>query len=217
MFYLERYRHSHTRFPLAIMTKYSNKSKAKEDCELDDDLSVDSETEEVYKDPDPGSGDDGSQKSKSSGTGTDLEGYVVPGTSKVYVSDECCRAIYHGEGAKYTQNPYVCIGTKPCRGRAGGQGHKNVILKLGGQAKVGYYQGAYYHGNLFAALGDTLLTTNETETLLQTSKNADRAHANALNSLLGAPIDLSKPSEVPSVVPGDTALPSSTSLLAPPN
>ena len=161
---MERYRHSHNRFPLAIMTKYSNKSKAKEDCKLDDDLSVDSETEEVYKNPDPGSGDDGSQKSKSSGTGTDLEGEIVPGTSKVYVSDKCCRVIYHGQGAKYTHNPYVCIGKMPCRGKAGGQGHKSVILKRGGHADTGYYQGAYFHGNLFAALGGTLLTTSETET-----------------------------------------------------
>ena len=42
------------------MTKYSNKSKAKDNNILDDDLSVESEIEEVYKDPDLESGDDGS-------------------------------------------------------------------------------------------------------------------------------------------------------------
>ena len=73
----------------------------------------------------------------------------------VYVSEDRCRAIYHGEGERYTPNPYVCMGKMPCRGRAGSQGHNNVILKRGGQAKAGYYQGAYYHGNIFAALGDT--------------------------------------------------------------
>ena len=205
MFYLERFRHSHTRFPLAIMTKFSSKSKAKDDIILDDDLSVESETEEVYKDPDLGSGDDGSQKSKSSGTGTDLEDDIVPGTSMVYVPEARCRAIYHGMGAKYTQNPYICMKEMPCQGKAGGLGHKNVILKRGGRGKAGYYQGAYHHGNVFAALGDTLLTKSETETLLQTSRIADRAHANAITSLLGGASNLSKPPDVPAFTPSPVA------------
>ena len=140
------------------MTKYSNKSKAKDNSILDDDLSVESEIEDVYKDPDLESGDDGSQKSKISVTGTDFEEDAVPGTNIVYVTEDRCRAIYHGEGAKYTPNPYVCMAKMPCRGKTGGKGHKTVILKRGGQAKAGFYQGAYYHGNIFAALGPVSYT-----------------------------------------------------------
>ena len=104
------------------------------------------------------------------------------------------------------------MGKRPCRGRAGGQGHKHVILKRGGQSKVGYYQGAFYHGKPFAALGDTLLTESETETLLQTSKNADRTHANALTALRGGSITLDKPPGVPA----STSLPVASTDLSNP-
>ena len=87
------------------MTKYSNKSKAKDNSILDDDLSIENEIEEVYKDPDLESGDDGSQKSKISVTGTDFEEDAVSGTNIVYVTEDRCRAIYHGAGEKYTHNP----------------------------------------------------------------------------------------------------------------
>ena len=91
-----------------------------------------------------------SQKFKSSGTGTDLVENIVSGTIMVHASDKFCRAIYYGEGASHTQNLCVCMEKMPCQGRDGGQGHKRVIIKRDGQAKVGYYQGAYYHRNMFA-------------------------------------------------------------------
>lgn len=198
------------------MTKHSNKSRTKEDQVLEEEgLSIDSEVDEGVDKSEPGSGEDKSQRSKNSGTGGDLAGDTVLGTTVVFVSDECCRAIYTGEGAKYTQNPYVCMGKMPCRGRARGPGHKSVILKRTGQAKVGYYQGAYFHGNLFAARGGTLLTTNETETLLKISKEVDRAHTSALNTLMGDPINPSSPPKVLTLGQGDTTTLASTPRVAP--
>ena len=198
------------------MTKHSNKSRTKEDQVLEEEgLSIDSEVEEVVDDSEPGSGEEDSQRSNNSGTGRDLAGDTVLGTTVVFVSDECCRAIYTGVGTKYTQNPYVCMGKMPCRGRAGGQGHKSVILKRTGQAKEGYYQGAFFHGNLFAARGGTLLTAKETTTLLTISKEADRAHANALNNLMGDPISTPPSPELLTLGQEDTTPPAFTPQATP--
>ena len=81
------------------------------------------------------------------------------------------------------------MGTIPCGGRAGGPGHKNVILKAGGQAEVGYYKGAFTHGNLFAARKDTKLNEDEVKELLNNTKDTDKAHLRARNTLSGNSIN----------------------------
>ena len=173
------------------MTKVSNKSKSKESTTertlVEENLSLESEIEEEVDTHEAGTDDreeeEESQKSNGSTVGPNMAGDTVPGTDYVYVSDKCCRAIYCGIRAKYTHNPYVCMGTIPCGGRAGGPGHKNVILKAGGQAEVEYYKGAFTHGNLFTARKDTKRNEDEVKELLNTAKDADRAHIRARNAL----------------------------------
>ena len=206
------------------MTKASNKSKSKESTKertlVEEDLSLESEVEEEVDTHEVGSDDrevdEESQKSNGSTVGPNMAGDTVPGTDYVYVSDKCCRAVYHGVGAKYTRNPYVCMGTIPCGGRAGGPGHKNVILKAGGQAEVGYYKGAFTHGNLFAARKDTKLNEDEVKELLDNAKDADRAYLRARNALSGNPIIEPSSLGVPDSVLGGSGIqePSSPFKLA---
>ena len=55
-----------------------------------------------------------------------------------------------------------------------------------------------------------MLTTSETETLLEISKVADRAHASAFNTLMGYPINISSPPELLTLGQEDTTTPAST-------
>ena len=201
------------------MTKVSNKSKSKESTKertlVEEDLSLESEVEEEVDTHKVGSDDrevdEESQKSNGSTVGPNMAGDTVPGTDYAYVLDKCCRAIYRGVGAKYTHNPYVCMGTIPCGGRAGGPGHKNVILKAGGQAEVGYYKGAFTHGNLFAARKDTKLNEDEVKELLDNAKYADRAYLRARNALSGNPIIEPSSLGVPDSVLGGSGIQESSS------
>ena len=91
-----------------------------------------------------------------------------------------------------------------------------MILKAGGQAEVGYYKGAFTHGNLFAARKDTKLNEDEVKELLNNAKDADRAHLRPRNALSGHLINEPSSLGVPDSVLGGSGIqePSSPFKLA---